>query len=367
MPQARYTKVGLPRPTVLALAFVMLLGMIAAAAAPAAAQPVGPFGPGRGLLPRPFPVGSGAASAPKQSVEVRRPARTGSVASMKLLAPNVGWAMSMRRLMWTSSGGSDWRDITPPNPNDGNIADIFFLDARHGWVLLAHGEPDSPSGLQLDLATTDDSGAAWSVEPCGSNSGVESLTFVDPSHGWLAFYGGRNSMSSGYGTIQATSDGGRSWGPTNLRNHFHHQSPSGPMLMITQQFGWMVAGGDRLYVTRDGAKTWQRIELESPVKTDLMRKYDRNFEQFESSFQGLPPAAAKLARERAQAEDNSYAAYGLPTFEDSKHGYVCVTYPGVVVLFATEDGGVTWKPDRVLTGLQEAQTGAVVNKTTTPG
>jgi hypothetical protein len=187
--------------------------------------------------------------------------------------------------------------ITPPAAKDGLISAVFFLDTNRGWVLLEHGEPDIPFGLRLDLATTDDSGAAWSVEPCGSNSGVESLTFVDPSHGWLAFYGGRNSMSSGYGTVLATSDGGKSWGPTNLRNHFHHQSPSGPMLMITQQFGWMVAGGDSLYITRDGAKTWQRIELESPVKTDQMREYDRNFEHFESSFQALPPAAAKLARD----------------------------------------------------------------------
>jgi photosystem II stability/assembly factor-like uncharacterized protein len=30
------------------------------------------------------------------------------------------------------------------------------------------------------------------------------------------------------------------------------------------------------------------------------------------------------------------------------------------VLFATADGGVTWKPDRVLTGLHEHQQGAVV-------
>jgi photosystem II stability/assembly factor-like uncharacterized protein len=279
---------------------------------------------------------------------------------MKLLAPDVGWALSMGRLMWTSSDGTEWKDITPPAAKDGLISAVFFLDTNRGWVLLEHGEPDIPFGLRLDLATTDDSGAAWSVEPCGSNSGVESLTFVDASHGWLAFYGGRNSLSSGYGTVLATSDGGRSWGPTHLRNHFHHQSPSGPMLMITQQFGWMVAGGDSLYVTRDGGKTWQRIELESPVKTDQMREYDRNFEQFERSFQALPPAAAKLARERAQAEDRSYATYDLPTFEDPKHGYICVTYPGVVVLFATADGGVTWKPDRVLTGLQEHSEGEKV-------
>ena len=30
------------------------------------------------------------------------------------------------------------------------------------------------------------------------------------------------------------------------------------------------------------------------------------------------------------------------------------------MLFATNDGGVTWKPDRVLAGLQDTQTGSKV-------
>jgi hypothetical protein len=90
-----------------------------------------------------------------------------------------------------------------------------------------------------------------------------------------------------------------------------------------------------------------------------MREYDRNLGQFEQSFQqAMPPAAAKLVRKEPQ--HRFYAAYGLPTFEDPKHGYICVTYPGVVVLFATADGGVTWKPDRVLSGSQAGSQGAVV-------
>jgi hypothetical protein len=54
--------------------------------------------------------------------------------------------------------------------------------------------------------------------------------------------------------------------------------------------------------------------LESPVKTDLMRKYDQNFDQLQRGFQALPPAAAKEEREWAQEQDVSYAAYDLPVF-----------------------------------------------------
>ncbi len=305
MPQARYTKVGLPRPTVLALAFVMLLGMIAAAAAPAAAQPVGPVGPGPGhLLPPPFPAGSGAASAPKQGVDKSRPRRTGSVASMKLLAPNVGLATNGPQLLWTSSGGSEWEDITPPGPKDGWISDIFFLDTRRGWVLFAHGEPDIIGGLQFDLASTDNAGASWSMRhvavperkyPGLLNGGI--LAFADSVHGWLGLGAGMSAGSRGTGVLLATGDGGETWKLATATG-WDKDEAIGSMLMLTPERGWMVGGGanEELLVTRDGGRTWQRIELESPVKTDLMRQYDRNLEQFERIVPASPPACCGKAR-----------------------------------------------------------------------
>jgi len=286
---------------------------------------------------------------------------------MQLLAANVGWATNGPQLLWTSSGGAEWEDITPPAATGAVISGIFFLDTSRGWVLFEHGEPDVPGGLQFDLASTDDAGATWTVEPlrmadwlsAGSPSGGgASLAFADQSQGWLTLYGGLSATSQGYGSVLATSDGGKSWEDTPGTP----DSVAGPIVMVTPQFGWLVGGGagnDNLYVTRDGAKTWQMVELESPVKTDQMREYDRNWEHFQRSFyQALPPAGAKVAGKEPQ--HRFWDAYGLPTFEDPKHGYVCVTYPGVVVLFATADGGVTWKPDRVLSGSQTGSQGAVV-------
>jgi photosystem II stability/assembly factor-like uncharacterized protein len=288
---------------------------------------------------------------------------------MKLLAPNVGLATSVGRLMWTSSGGTEWENITPSAPKDGWISDIFFLDTRRGWVLFAHGEPDIPGGLQFDLASTDNAGAAWSMKhvtvperkyPSIFNGGT--LAFADSVHGWLGLGAGMSAGSQGTGLLLATEDGGETW-KLATASEWDRDEAIGSMLMLTPEQGWMVGGGagnDELLVTRDGGRTWQMVKLESPVKTDQMRKYDQNLEQFQRSFQALPPAAAKLESKWQQEQDHSYAAYDLPTFEDPKHGYVCVTYPGVVVLFATKDGGVTWKPDRVLTGLHEASTGATV-------
>jgi hypothetical protein len=286
--------------------------------------------------------------------------RAQPIGSMKLLAPNVGWALSTGRLMWTSSAGAKWENITPPAAKDDLISAIFFLDTSRGWVLLKRGKPDIPGRLQFDLASTGNAGATWSVAPLrmpdwlsGSLfGGGASLAFADPSHGWLALYAGPNDVSRGQGSILATSDGGISWMPTHPPNHGRAEAGlAGPIVMVTPQFGWMVSGAanEVLLVTRDRAKTWNTVELESPVKTSQMREYDRNLDLFEQrSHQAPPLGVANL--ERKQPLHPSYAAYDLPTFEDSSHGYICVTYPGVTVLFVTEDGGVTWKPDRVVEG-----------------
>ncbi len=291
-----------------------------------------------------------------------------SAQSMKLLAPGVGWIFRVRdEVLWTSDGGKNWKNITPPVPTDSVISSIFFLDTEHGWVLVMRGEPGIPHGLEFDLCSTDNAGATWLVEPLriperllGSPfGGGASLAFADRRHGWLTLFGGTTPISQGYGSVLATSDGGRTWSYTPGTP----DSVAGATMMVTPQFGWLVGGPmrDELYVTRDGARSWQRVVLESPLKTPLIEKYDRNQARFQESFmRNLSPAEAAYAMKNQQPQDHTYAAYDLPTFKDSKHGYICVTYPDLAVLFRTEDSGVTWKSDRVIRGLAEHQGGAMV-------
>ena len=102
----------------------------------------------------------------------------------------------------------------------------------------------------------------------------------------------------------------------------HDDDPGGqgPVVLLTPEEGWMVGGehDDDLHVTRDGAKSWQTISLPAPKE--------------------ISPA--------------KFSTADVPVFEDSKHGFVAVTYAGghqsAAVLFATDDGGRSWKPDRVL-------------------
>ena len=62
----------------------------------------------------------------------------------------------------------------------------------------------------------------------------------------------------------------------------------------------------------------------------------------------------------------AWAFYDLPTFKDSKNGYLPVVYEGgsveksFAVLYATVDGGETWKPERTLANIGDAPLGDFV-------
>ena len=250
------------------------------------------------------------------------------VGAMKMLAPGKGWAMTDHGLFWTVNGGRDWKDITPRSTlgPDAQIKDIFFLDARHGWVLFAKYDEPEP---KFDLARTDNTGATWSVSRVhvdqGNLAADGQIRFADPLHGGMVLNASTSSAIHA-GSLFLTSDGGRTW-----RNSPDDPGGQGPILPVTPKEGWLVGNGqdDDLHVTWDGAKTWQTVSLPAPKEI----------------YPAIDPTA------------------DVPVFEDEKHGFVAVTYSGsngvksAAVLFATVDGGHSWAADRVLTNLEEGSRG----------
>lgn len=86
-------------------------------------------------------------------------------ASMKLLTPQVGWALAGPGLMWTGDAGSHWKDITPPVADGQHIASVFFLDTQDGWALLSGPGEKGSDEPRFDLAVTNNAGAKWSIVP----------------------------------------------------------------------------------------------------------------------------------------------------------------------------------------------------------
>jgi photosystem II stability/assembly factor-like uncharacterized protein len=264
------------------------------------------------------------------------PVRALPVNKFKLLAHNTGWVSTGNRLLLTTDNGTHWKDISPTvpalaDPNNEKFSGVFFLDAQTGWLLYATVTDDTtPDGQPIDYYThlfaTIDGGASWTtvsqlpiLSSSGEVTGGGFLVFSDKLHGWVDL----GTLRSGI--LFATSDGGRTW-----------QSPKSQpgvgsdMVAPTDKDLWMAGGRDYILVaTHDGANTFQEVSLPVPA--------------------GIDP--------------DDYPTYGLPVFRDSLNGYESVMYTGgngdksAMVLFATTDGGRTWKPDRILSNLDESSAG----------
>jgi len=262
----------------------------------------------------------------------------GVVRSMKLIAPNVGWARRAQSVYWTSDGGVHWSYIVPPFATNESLGGVFFLDPSKGWIAISHDEPPSEEP-KFELASTTDGGATWSrtTVPLRPNDyggsadfplrgSAGAVAFADPLHGWMNVRFAGQTMNTRWSILLQTSDGGRTW------THAAADIPEmlrAEILLVTPSEGWLydkfdVAQG--LQVTRDGARSWQEV-----------------------------------APEPAGFEDCEVP--GLPTFEDARHGFLpvkCVPtkaweFRRTLVLLATSDGGRTWKPDRTVANLPQQE------------
>jgi photosystem II stability/assembly factor-like uncharacterized protein len=245
-------------------------------------------------------------------------------ARMKLLTPEVGWVIHHPGLMWTTDGGNHWKNITPPLPPGEHIASVFFLNTQQGWALLSGPGEKGSDEPHFDLAVTNNAGARWSIAnvtfpplPHGFPQiyGPASMDFLDSLHGWINMRLETSAAVMG-GVLLETDDGGKTW-------NWSPRSPgiAGELCFVTTEDGWLAGGpAGKLYVTHDGATTWQEVSLQPPQ----------------------------------QAGRAIYATYGLPVFENGEDGLLPVTFSGtegvnsVLVSFATTDAGRTWTPDAVV-------------------
>lgn len=255
---------------------------------------------------------------------------------MKLLSPTTGWVIFGKTIYWTSNGGTSWKDITPaPVGIDRSAIELrstFFRDTSEGWIIVAHKQLGTAgSRAQGSVITTYsvehtlDAGTTWSHTALTYPSLPESLQdtfagpadvfFLDSQHGWMdvAFEG-----NSRPGKLLSTDNGGNSW-------HWINSPPySGSIVFTSLQDGWLVGGwaADQLYVTHDGAKTWNEFTPPAPAQ------------------------AATATRVLFEAP---------PVFEDPKTGFLAVRYldrfelPSHLIIYSTSDGGQNWRIVKVFT------------------
>lgn len=249
-----------------------------------------------------------------------------------------GWVLHHDTLFWTADGGNNWSDITPIPLGvlraGLRVQSVFFLDTQQGWAVISYEKREPSSTIQsflrpktlYQVAQTVDSGQTWSFTPLtnpqlerwiqeGAFAGLGGLFFLDSEHGWVAAGLAGNSKP---GKLLATQDGGRTW------NWVNGPGTVGTLLFTTNQDGWLAGGpgGQFLYATHDGCRTWEEVRLVPP-----------------------PQVGETIYR---------YVVAAAPVFRDSQHGLLVVHYlraednrPKLAV-YSTEDGGRTWSPAKVL-------------------
>lgn len=258
-------------------------------------------------------------------------------ASMKLLTPQVGWALAGPGLMWTTDGGSHWKNITPPLRRGEHIASVFFLNAQDGWALLSGTGEKGSDEPRFDLAVTNNAGTKWSIVPVvifdlnprqTILEGSGQVDFVDPLHGWLNL-DVASSPNFRLAMLIETDDGGETWSRPP-----HGPGVTGDLRFTSSTDGWLAGGpGNQfLYATHDGSKSWRKVSLSPP-----------------------PQVGGAIYPTFASA----------PVFVDGERGFVPVNYsgspgtPSKLVIYATADGGKTWSPLKVLDESRATSVGQV--------
>jgi photosystem II stability/assembly factor-like uncharacterized protein len=282
-------------------------------AAQSSAATVASAGTGGAAVPA-APVVSASPVASIAPTNAPAPAILPAIRAARLITTTVGWALTDRDLRLTTTGGVTWTTVTPPDVTASRIRGATFLDALHGWVIVA-SNPDAAQKTTLSILRSSDGGRSWQQTTLAAPDrfftdappDTAAINFLDAQHGWAVI---RLASSSNFsrGRLFQTTDGGATWQQRTI--------PIGdPVRFVTPTDGWTAGGpgGGHLYVSRDGGQSWQPVTIAAPA----------------AFAQGIP-------------------AYGLPTFSDAQTGVLPVTFagddasPAGLAFYATNDGGHSW-------------------------
>lgn len=139
-------------------------------------------------------------------------------------------------IQYTTNGGRRWQfqDIDYPI----RLNSLFFVDDSHGWIPATYG---------VILHTTD-AGESWTVQESNVFEELRSIHFIDSQNGWAVGH---------EGTITRTTDGGNTWTPQN----------SGTSQQLNDVFftspanGWIVGQNSTVLSTTNGGQSWQQQNI----------------------------------------------------------------------------------------------------------
>ena len=113
---------------------------------------------------------------------------------------------------------------------------------------------------------------------------VQAIAFADSLHGWISVAFGERAAKFSWTVLILTSDGGRTWNESATVPELTNVQ----MLLVSPSEGWLfgpeVLDGNYLYVTRDGARSWQQV---APTVPGSMYSEVQGLPTFENAKQGF--------------------------------------------------------------------------------
>jgi photosystem II stability/assembly factor-like uncharacterized protein len=260
-----------------------------------------------------------------------------------MLDSQSGWAIaqtkggSLSRLFFTSDGGWNWQDRTPPTrpPAEGeNTAQpVFFASGRDAWISYAN--PLGHNEFPLLVWHTTDKGLTWQAsQPLDFGSIVQEfrvpsdLAFLDNLHGHILVHLGVG-MSHDYVAVFTTADAGQTWQrflDPDTQPTLMGCAKSG-LAFTSPEIAWLA--GDcpglmknlTLYRTLDAGATWSDVSL--PVPSGKPENYF-----------ALDNIGCGIAGFHYTGKDTLYLSLRCTNFDNSTN---------MTWLYATSDNGKTWQ------------------------
>lgn len=165
-------------------------------------------------------------------------------------------------IVHTEDGGATWQEVALPEdftlpdsaidqgipPADALLYGLSFVDADHGWL----------SGEFGSILATSDGGRTWKQQQTGTESTLFGIGFSDLQHGVAV---GLDA------TILRTEDGGATWKPVAApfqERALYEVALSGPQ-------GWIAGNQGTILVTSDGGATWKLFPTPIDVASEWFR------------------------------------------------------------------------------------------------
>jgi photosystem II stability/assembly factor-like uncharacterized protein len=195
----------------------------------------------------------------------------------------------------------NWKVVRKSTATDKNLRAVYFVDSMTGWT----------AGDAGALHRTTDGGKTWKPMLAGVPATITQIQFIDWNTGWLLGEQTRKDDELVETVVLSTTNGGRSWTKKALPNI---QS----IWFTDTQKGWAVGKNATILQTFDGGNEWKPYaDAEKLI--------------------GLP------------VESSNYNfGFREVFFLDAQNGWLIGNFYGRAVtniggLFATNDGGATWK------------------------